>query len=125
MTRSRGVAVPRHAHARPSDQSSNGPLTSPARSCRAVARAAESVTNRAQAGTRGKCELVGLRMMLGTETEDFHRTAPVTGAPRRADAGVVRLGQRDIDGLILCAEHFGAPDRKSTRLNSSHRCISY
>jgi hypothetical protein len=32
-----------------------------------------------------------------------------TGAPRRADYGAVRLGQRDIDGLILCAEHFGAP----------------
>ena len=28
---------------------------------------------------------------------------------RRADAGTVRLGQRDIDGLILCAEHGGAP----------------
>src|ERR1035441_4959504 len=48
-------------------------------------------------------------MMLGTETEDSHRTADAAGAPRRADAGVVRLGQRDIDGLIMCAEHFGAP----------------
>ena len=28
---------------------------------------------------------------------------------RRADAGSVRLGQRDIDGLILCAEHGGTP----------------
>src|ERR1035441_9518315 len=44
--------------------------------------------------------------MLGTETQ-HPRTA---GAPpRRADYGAVRLGQRDIDGLILCAEHFGAP----------------
>jgi hypothetical protein len=32
-----------------------------------------------------------------------------TGTPHRADAGAVRLGRRDIDGLILCAEHFGAP----------------
>src|ERR1039458_5831922 len=48
-------------------------------------------------------------MMLGTETEDSHRTADAAGAPRRADYGAVRLGQRDIDGLILCAEHFGAP----------------
>ena len=31
------------------------------------------------------------------------------GSARRADAGTVRLGQRDIDGLILCAEHGGAP----------------
>jgi hypothetical protein len=31
-----------------------------------------------------------------------------TAAPR-SDAGVVRFGQRDINGLILCAEHYGAP----------------
>ena len=34
---------------------------------------------------------------------------PATAAARRADVGAVRLGRRDIDGLILCAEHFGAP----------------
>lgn len=28
---------------------------------------------------------------------------------RRADAGVVQLSQRDIDGLLLCGEHYGAP----------------
>ncbi|MGH3288571.1 MAG: hypothetical protein ACRDPD_28465, partial [Streptosporangiaceae bacterium] len=28
---------------------------------------------------------------------------------RRHDAGTVRLSQRDIDGLLLCGEHFGAP----------------
>jgi hypothetical protein len=28
---------------------------------------------------------------------------------RRADAGRIRLTQRDIDGLVLCAEHGGAP----------------
>jgi hypothetical protein len=33
----------------------------------------------------------------------------VTPAPRRADYGQVRLGRRDIDGLTLCAEHYGAP----------------
>src|ERR1019366_400749 len=48
--------------------------------------------------------------MLGTETGHLHHhTAAVAGAPRRADYGAVRLGQRDIDGLILCAEHYGAP----------------
>src|ERR1019366_8534875 len=48
--------------------------------------------------------------MLGTETGHLHHhTAAVAGAPRRADYGAVRLGQRDIDGLILCAEHFCAP----------------
>ena len=32
-----------------------------------------------------------------------------TTTGRRADAGTVRLGQRDIDGLVLCGEHAGAP----------------
>jgi hypothetical protein len=32
-----------------------------------------------------------------------------TATTRRSDAGTVRLGQRDINGLILCAEHGGAP----------------
>jgi hypothetical protein len=42
-------------------------------------------------------------------------THPVTTPPgtasrrRRVDAGVVQLSQRDIDGLLLCGEHFGAP----------------
>src|ERR1700733_11780975 len=33
----------------------------------------------------------------------------VTTTARRADYGQVRLGRRDIDGLLLCAEHYGAP----------------
>jgi hypothetical protein len=33
----------------------------------------------------------------------------VTASPRRSDYGAVRLGRRDIDGLIMCAEHYGAP----------------
>ena len=32
---------------------------------------------------------------------------PATG--RRADAGTVRLSGRDITGLMLCADHYGAP----------------
>ncbi len=32
-----------------------------------------------------------------------------TATVRRSDYGTVRLGRRDIDGLILCAEHYGAP----------------
>jgi len=39
----------------------------------------------------------------------LHDAAPVTGTARRSDYGAVRLGRRDIDGLILCAEHYGAP----------------
>jgi len=39
----------------------------------------------------------------------LHDTVPATGTARRSDHGAVRLGRRDIDGLILCAEHYGAP----------------
>jgi hypothetical protein len=42
-------------------------------------------------------------------TGQLHDTVPATGTPRRADYGTVRLGRRDIGGLILCAEHFSAP----------------
>ena len=42
--------------------------------------------------------------MTGLTAE--HRTA---GAARRADAGTVKISQRDITGLVLCAEHGGAP----------------
>jgi hypothetical protein len=32
-----------------------------------------------------------------------------TASAHRSDYGTVRVGRRDIDGLILCAEHYGAP----------------
>jgi hypothetical protein len=30
-------------------------------------------------------------------------------AARRADAGAVRLGERDVAGLLLCGDMYGAP----------------
>jgi hypothetical protein len=30
-------------------------------------------------------------------------------ASRRSDAGMVRLGERDVAGLVLCGEMYGAP----------------
>ena len=36
-------------------------------------------------------------------------TPPSVRPARRADAGTVRLSQRDIDGLLLVGEHYGAP----------------
>jgi hypothetical protein len=44
-------------------------------------------------------------------TTQAHDTTTLTAArpARCADAGTVRLGQRDIDGLLLCGEHYGAP----------------
>jgi hypothetical protein len=45
---------------------------------------------------------------MDTTTQLDDRAA--SGRPaRRADAGLVRLSQRDIDGLLLCGEHYGAP----------------
>ncbi len=35
-------------------------------------------------------------------------TVPAARPARRADAGTVRLSQRDIDGLLLCGEHYRA-----------------
>jgi hypothetical protein len=40
-------------------------------------------------------------------TGPLHDT--VTASPRRSDYGTVRLGRRDTSGLIMCAEHYGAP----------------
>jgi hypothetical protein len=44
-------------------------------------------------------------------TAHAHDTIPPVTGPRqrRADAGSIRLSQRDIDGLLLCGEHWGAP----------------
>jgi hypothetical protein len=48
---------------------------------------------------------------IGMTAQAHDTVAPVTAArsARRVDAGVVQLTQRDIDGLLLCAEHYGAP----------------
>jgi hypothetical protein len=45
-------------------------------------------------------------MTAQTQARDTITTARPA---RRADAGTVRLSQRDIDGLLLCGEHYGAP----------------
>ena len=45
-------------------------------------------------------------------TAHAHETiTPVTPArpARRADAGSIRLYQRDIDGLLLAGQHYGVP----------------
>jgi hypothetical protein len=38
-----------------------------------------------------------------------NHTVAAAKPPRRADAGAIRLSQRDIDGLLLVGEHYGAP----------------
>src|SRR5882724_4275223 len=39
----------------------------------------------------------------------FMETQAAAVRPRRSDAGRVRLQQRDLDGLLLVAEHYAAP----------------
>ena len=70
----------------------------------------------------GHWRLLLLRGRLGIAmTVQAHdtTTTTITTAParpaRRADAGTVRLSQRDIDGLILAGEHYGAPPTCSLR----------
>src|SRR6266700_4745812 len=42
-------------------------------------------------------------------TAQANDTITAARTARRADAGAIRLSQRDIDGLLLCGEHYGAP----------------
>ncbi len=42
-------------------------------------------------------------------TAQAHHTITTARPARRAGTRTVRLSQRDIDGLLLCGEHYGAP----------------
>ena len=53
-------------------------------------------------GTAGKAE-------MNTSAHAHDTTTPAARPARRADAGTIRLSQRDIDGLLLVGEHTGAP----------------
>lgn len=44
-----------------------------------------------------------------TVTSAAHTAAPLPPGPRRADAGTVRLSERDVAGLLLCGDMYGAP----------------
>src|SRR5208283_2109674 len=65
-----------------------------------------------QAETQGRARAQA-RAPEQAETQGRTRAqAHDTGAaarPRRGNAGSVRLSQRDIDGLLLCGEHYGVP----------------
>src|SRR6267154_5149169 len=58
-------------------------------------------------------------------TLSLHDALPISLAGTRADDLVVDLGSGDGRIVIIAARKFGARDRKSTRLNSSHPSISY
>src|SRR5437762_6938871 len=44
---------------------------------------------------------------------------------RSSDLKVGVHRDESVEALVACVEHGEQGDRKSTRLNSSHRCISY
>ena len=46
---------------------------------------------------------------MTAQAHDTSAQATAARPARRADAGAVRLSQRDIDGLMLCGEQYGAP----------------
>ena len=46
---------------------------------------------------------------MTAQGQDTITSAAAPRPERRADAGVIQLTRRDIDGLLLCGEHYGAP----------------
>ena len=48
-------------------------------------------------------------MDMTAPARDTVTTAAATRSARRAHAGAIWLSQRDIDGLLLCGEHYAAP----------------
>ena len=48
-------------------------------------------------------------MDMTPPARDTITTAAATRRARRAHAGAIWLSQRDIDGLLLCGEHYAAP----------------
>jgi hypothetical protein len=48
-------------------------------------------------------------MTAQAQAHDTITPAPATRPTRRAGVNVIQLTQRDIDGLLLCGEHYGAP----------------
>jgi hypothetical protein len=46
---------------------------------------------------------------MTAQAHDINSPVPAARTPRRTNARMIRLSQRDIDGLMLCGEHYGAP----------------
>jgi hypothetical protein len=46
---------------------------------------------------------------MAAHTHDCITAVSPARPTRRADAGSIRLSQRDIDGLILAGKHYGVP----------------
>src|SRR5437762_10311445 len=61
----------------------------------------------------------------GTPEEVEEGIAGMTEVLRRAGATAIRVSSSEAERQKFWAGRKAALDRKSTRLNSSHRCISY
>src|SRR5437763_10125190 len=73
---------------------------------------------------RGPLRAIPLRQLLGGELQPPEQLG-VELRLERPDRHVAAIGRLvDLVEVRAGVEHVG-PDRKSTRLNSSHRCISY
>ena len=46
---------------------------------------------------------------MTAQPHDIVAQVTASRAQRRADTWTIRLSQRDIDGLMLCGEQYGAP----------------
>jgi hypothetical protein len=85
-------------------------LRPPRRPAGASIRAEQSVTTRTVPRTCGERGLGVKGQTLGDDMAEQTATTITTARPaRRVDVGAVRLSQRDIDGLLLCGEQYGAP----------------
>jgi len=57
-------------------------------------------------------------------TAQAQHTGTAAKRTRRSDAGILQITQRDIDGLVLCAEHQGLPyDLLGSALNTSRPAV--
>src|SRR6202050_3888873 len=68
-------------------------------------KSSHPVRFRARGATETRVTEGDLGDIMAGQTDTITTARPA----RRADAGTVRLSQRDIDGLLLCGEHYGAP----------------
>ena len=86
----------------------------PARNNRHISCIGEYTGAAGDPGTAGKAE-------MNTTAHAHDTTAPAARPARWADAGTIRLAQRDIDGLLLVREHTGAPMTCSRRRSGPGR----